>query len=92
MIDTTLRATSEKLKPGACRTRGGSAQLVGAEPREERLDRGAALRGAEIAPRRLVPGAGDDEGAARRVEPGLERGQALVAHQHEIVRLGLVAR
>ena len=51
MIETTLRATSEKLKPGACSTLRRPAQLVGAELREEALDRARGLRGVRRSPR-----------------------------------------
>ena len=54
MIETTFLATSEKLWPGACKHLRRPAQLVGAEFGEESLDRGAALRRAQVAARGLA--------------------------------------
>ena len=49
MIETTLRATSEKLWPGLVRIFGGPLISPAKRPGEELLDRGPALGGFEIA-------------------------------------------
>ena len=83
MIETTLRATSEKLWPSAGqhlrRTLDRSGVAVGEKP----LDGGAALGGFEIALSgdRAVPADGQD--VARIVEMGVQRRQPFVPHQHQ---------
>ncbi len=54
MIDTTLRATSEKLWPGGFEDLRRPAQLVGAEAREEVFDGCAAGGAGEVAARRFA--------------------------------------
>jgi hypothetical protein len=54
MIETTLRATSEKLNPGRVQHFRRAPQLVGAEDREESFDHGAACRRAQVAARDLT--------------------------------------
>ena len=91
MIDTTFFATSEKLWPGACSTFGGPRSSSAQKPRRM-LDRGAALRRAQIAARGLAAFVLDRQRVARVVEAGAQRRQPLVLHQHQKAHLRLIAR
>jgi hypothetical protein len=68
------------------------AQLAGAEAGEEALDLPATCEGTQIAARRLAAIQIDDQRVADLVEPGAQPGEALVAHQHQVALLGLMAR
>jgi hypothetical protein len=89
MIETTLRATSEKLKPGACSTfgapRNSSAQKIA-------KNRSIAATCARLqAARDLTALLLDGERVARVVEACAQPRQPLVAHQHQVALLGLMA-
>ena len=49
MIDTTLRATSEKLKPGACSTFGGPRSSSAQKPAKKRSIAARPAARAEVA-------------------------------------------
>src|SRR5262245_50571737 len=91
MIETTLRATSEKLAPSRKNLRR-PAQLPRAEGGEEVLDGGAACQRREVALDGLHAGRADRQHLRRIVEMGSEPRQPLVAHQHEEPHLRQVAR
>jgi hypothetical protein len=58
------------------------AQLVGAEPGKEALDRRAAFGAGEVAARNLPSALFDRKHMGRIVEAGTQAGEPLVAHQH----------
>ena len=89
---THLAATSEKLWPAACTIFGRPAQLRLHVGGDELLDQLAPERRRELAARHLLAVAEDGERLGRVVEPGLERRQPLVAHQHQEVDLRQVPR
>ena len=91
MIETTLRATSEKLKPGACSTFGGP-RSSSAQKSAKKRSIAARPSGVRRSPRAASrPSASIDERVARVVEAGAQPRQPLVAHQHQVALLGLVA-
>src|ERR1700731_3464067 len=84
MMDTTLRATSEKLWPGAWSTLGG--------PRSSSAQK--AAKNSSIAARpsgvRRSPRAVSRPSAL--IEGGAQRGEPPIAHQHEEPALGQIGR
>ncbi|MGY3618670.1 hypothetical protein ACVJGD_004866 [Bradyrhizobium sp. USDA 10063] len=86
MIETTLRATSEKLWPGAGQDLWRPLDLAGMVDREILFDRRASLGGFEVAlgddPAFLAQG----QDMARIVELGAQRHQPLVPLQHQEMR------
>src|SRR5262249_49209923 len=92
MIETTLCATSEKLKPGACSTFGAPRNSSATEDREEAFDGRAAFGRAQVAAHGLTALRFDRERVVCVVEAGAQPGQPLVAHQHQIALLGLMTR
>src|SRR5215470_6735479 len=81
MIDTTLRARSEKLWPSACKTLGAPPQLAGAIMGEKAFDHGAAFGSAQVGADFLLPCDGFDcQPVGRLVERRAEAGEPRVLH------------
>src|SRR5215467_12991997 len=69
-----------------------SPQLIRAELREELLDAVPAIARAQVTLHGRAAVEFDGQRMARVIKAGAQRRQALVAHQHEIARLRLMAR
>ena len=83
MIETTFRATSEKLWPPPNSTLGGPFRSLGKIRREKLLDGGPALRRFQVAARSLPPVFLNGQEMGAILETGPQSRQALVAHQHQ---------
>ena len=83
MSETTLRATSEKLWPLACRIFGAPRSSSAKERGEEVFNSHAAFIGAQIATRGFALTVLDAQHVARLVKRRAQRGEPLVLHQHQ---------
>jgi len=78
--------------PGRKQNSWRPAQFVGAECGEVLLDRRSTFRGPQIAARGVAPIPHDRQNVATLIENRAQRGEALVAHQHEEMLLAEVSR
>src|SRR5262249_7838859 len=94
MMETTLRATSEKLWPEAWSTLGGprnsSAQKAAKNCSIAARPSGVPRSPRAAARRRRGSGGRVRERMGCWIEGGAQRGEALVAHQHEEAALGQI--
>ena len=88
MIDTTFLATSEKLWPSPNSTLGGPRSSSGMKRRKKASIASRPSLRAQVAARCLAALPMDGQRVAGLVVVGAQRGQPLVAHQHQEALLG----